>query len=112
MIGYDKLLKLRRLRVQPSMVVLTDGSDPCAKDWHEEVNAKTGQYHAHVQIGELENPDVLDLRAVVGLAVLITGQRSDERTRRLFGAVVQAKPLAAVAILPNESLFFDSRVHG
>lgn len=112
MIGYDKLLELRRKRAKPSVVILTDGADRYAKDWHTEVAARSRQFHAHIQVDQGENPDALDLRALIGLVVMVAGLRSEERTRRLFATVVAAKPLVAVACLPNETLFFDSRSHG
>lgn len=112
MIGYEQLLNLRRERVQPSLVRITDGFDPYAKDWHREVAGVSQQYHAHIEVGAQEIPEALDLRAAIGLVVMVDGQRSVERTRRLFAAVVAAKPLAAIALLPNETLFFDSRTNG
>lgn len=112
MIGYDQLLNLRRQRVQPSMLCITDGPDRMARDWHLQVAGCTQQYHAHIEVSEQEIPESLDLRAAIGLVVMVSGERSVERTRRLFECVVKAKPLAAIAALPTETLFFDSRVHG
>ncbi len=112
MIGYDQLLNLRRNRIQPSVLCITDGRDRMARDWHLEVAGCTQQFHAHVEVSEQEIPESLDLRAAIGLVVLVSGDRSVERTRRLFTCVVKAKPFAAIAALPTETLLFDSRVHG
>lgn len=112
MIGYEPLLQLRRAGVQPSLVRITDGADRMARDWQAEVAGAVQQYHAHIQIDQTETPEALDLRAVVGLVVMLTGERSEARTRRLFAAVTAFKPLAAVALLANETLFFDNRSHG
>jgi hypothetical protein len=111
-IGYEQLIDLRRERVQPSLVRITDGFDPYAKDWHREVAGASQQYQAHIEVGAQEIPEALDLRATVGLVVMVDGQRGHERTRRLFAAVVAAKPRAAIALLPNETLFFDSKTNG
>ena len=112
MIGYDQLLELRRERVQPSLVCITDGISPYARDWHMEVAGCSQQFQAHLEVAEQEIPEALDLRALIGLVALVDGKRSEERLRRLFAAVVAAKPRAAIALLPNETLFFDSKTNG
>lgn len=112
MTGYSPLLNLRRARVQPSLVRVTDGVAPFAKDWHEQVAGRSQQYHAHIQVDAQDTPEALDLRALIGLVVMVDGERSEDRTRRLFDAVKAFKPLAAIALLANETLFFDSRQHG
>ena len=112
MIGYSPLVELRHKRVQPSLVCITDGVSPYARDWHTEVAGSSQQFQAHIEVAEQEIPEALDLRALIGLVTLVDGKRSEERLRRLFAAVVEAKPLAAIALLPNETLFFDSRTHG
>lgn len=112
MIGYSQLVELRRSRAQPSLVCITDGISLYARDWHTEVAGCSQQFQAHIEVAEQEIPEALDLRALIGLVALVDGKRSEERLRRLFAAVVEAKPLAAIALLPNETLFFDSRTHG
>lgn len=108
MIGYDSLAELRRGGVQPSLVRITDGVDPFAKDWQTEVAGVSQQFHAHVQVDPQETPEALDLRALIGLVVMVDGQRSDERTRRIFNAVTAFKPRAAIAPLANETLIFHN----
>lgn len=112
MTGYGPLLDLRRARVQPSLVCITDGTDPFSKDWHDQVAGRSQQYHAHIQVDQQDTPEALDLRALIGLVVMVAGERTEDRTRRLFEAVKASKPLAAIALLANETLFFDSRQHG
>ena len=108
MTGYSDLVDLRRGGVKPSLVRITDGVDPLAKDWHEQVAGVTQQYHAHVQVDQQETPEGLDLRALIGLVVMVDGQRGDERTRRIFNAVTAFKPRAAIAPLANETLIFHN----
>lgn len=112
MIGYSDLVDLRRGGVKPSLVRITDGDNPFAKDWKNEVAGVSQQYHAHIQVDAQETPEALDLRACIGLVVMVEGQRSQERTRRLFEALKPFKPLAAIAPLENETLIFDSRTNG
>lgn len=112
MIGYSPLVELRRKRAQPSLVCITDGTSLYARDWHTEVAGVSQQFQANIEVAEQEIPEALDLRALIGLVALVDGKRSEERLRRLFAAVVAAKPLAAIALLPTETLFFDSRNHG
>lgn len=112
MTGYSPLLELRRARVQPSLVRITDGADPFVKDWHGQVASRLRQYHAHIQVEQQDTPEALDLRALIGLVVMVAGERTEDRTRRLFEAVKASKPLAAIALLKNETLLFDGRQHG
>lgn len=112
MTGYEPLLKLRRAGVQPSLVCITDGVNRSARDWHLGVAGISQQYQANIQIDQSDTPEALDMRAIVGLVVMLDGERSDARTKRLFAAVTAFKPLAAIAALSEETLFFDSRTHG
>lgn len=95
--GYDAIVSLRKARKIPASVCIVDGVSPGCNEWQQHINPYDGQLYAAVQIDATETPESLDLRALVGLVVLINGERSKARTERIFAAVKSAGAKAVVA---------------
>ena len=82
MTGHQQLLAMRRKGFKPAGVCVVDGGSIFASDWHEAPNSYDGQFHAEVQIDEHDIPEALDLRFLIGLSVVLVGERGDARARR------------------------------
>lgn len=109
MTGHQPLLALRRAGQHPSSVWLTDGFEPAASDWQlYPWRDLPGEYLPAIRVDETDIVDALDLRFVVGLNVHVRGDRGDRRLRRLYAAVVDAKPARAIAVLPTETLIYEA----
>ena len=111
MTGHQQLLAMRRKGFKPRGVFVVDGVAPEAAIWHRNPNSYSGQLHAEIQIDASDVPEALDLRVLVGMSVWLQGERSDERTKRLFDAICAAKPFAVGAVLSNSLIRFTPE-HG
>jgi hypothetical protein len=111
MTGHQQLLAMRRKGFKPAGVCVVDGVSIFARDWHEEPNSYDGQFHAEVQIDEHDIPEALDLRFLIGLSVVLVGERGDARARRVFDAICAAKPFVAGTVL-SDSLIRFTPEHG
>jgi hypothetical protein len=88
--GHDPLRAMRRARVVPRCVWVTDGDEPFARDWHEQINCTDQQRHAVIGVAAGDIPEALDFRCVVGLEVHLSAERGEARGRRLHAALIEA----------------------
>lgn len=113
MTGHQPLLALRRAGCHPSSVWIADGIEPACVDWQKHPwHGIPGEFLPSVRIDEEDIVDALDLRFVVGLNVHVRGDRGERRLRRLYAAVVEAKPARAIAVLQSETLIYEAQQHG
>lgn len=106
MTGHQALIAMRRDRKVPTCVWIVDGIDLSCRDWHQQPNSFDGTLHASVQIDATDVPGTLDLRFVVGLKVHLVPARGDDRARRLFDAIVAAKPRSLFSCINNEVVIY------
>lgn len=114
MTGHEALHKMRRNKLVPRAVWITDGDDVRARDWHEEPNCCDLQKHACISIAETDIPETLDFRSVVGLEVHLSGERGPVRLRRLHAALIDAEARRVITSIPStgELLLHGVPLHG
>ena len=109
--GMPQLIELRRKGFKPACAYVYDDSSRLfhlsASEWHYSPNRSDGnRLYAHIQLDEVDIPERLDLRPLVGLEVHLLGFRSEARTRRLFEAMKRITPLVIAAPLESGLLIF------
>lgn len=97
--GHEKIIEMRRNRIAPKFVFLNDFQ--CDTDWFEY------REHATVDVS-CEQPELLDLRFLIGLRVSVT-TTSEDRAKRFMNA---CKKAGAVAIGVGASEFKGGRWQG
>lgn len=88
--GDTALRAMRRARLVPRAVWVTDGDEPFAGNWHEQINCCDQQRHAVIGVAAGDIPEALDFRCVVGLDVHLSAERGEARGRRLHAALIEA----------------------
>jgi hypothetical protein len=89
--GHQALIAMRRDRRVPRCVWVTDGDDPRAKDWDDEINHADQRRHAVIELAASDIPEALDFRCVVGLEVHVSAERGVARATRIHEALIEAK---------------------
>lgn len=115
MTGDRPLLAMRRNGFKPDAVFIRDTDSALAREyamgWHKELNAISGRCYAEILLESSDIPEAIDWRCVVGLPVLLDGNRGVERLRRLFNAIRAQRPLQLVCIAGDKVGFFDGSVN-
>ena len=115
MTGNRPLLAMRRKGYKPDAVFVRDTDSAlakqCAAEWHAEPSAITGRYFAEIHLDAADVPEQIDWRCVIGLQVVLDGNRGVERLRRLFKAIRAQMPLQLVCIAGDKVGFFDGSVN-
>jgi hypothetical protein len=101
MTGHEELRNMRRRKLVPRAVWITDGEDVMARDWHEEPNLCDQQKHACISLAETDVPEALDFRCLIGLEVHVSGDRSAARARRIHNALIEAEAKRVITTIPS-----------
>ena len=86
--GHEHIINMRLQGLKPEIVFVCDY--PCETDWHEHNDHPTVSVHG-------DNIETLDMRFLVGVVVSVSSN-CEKRARRLFKAVLGAKPLACIGV--------------
>ena len=101
--GHQALLTLRREKKRPKGVWISHGRSPDCLSWH--LAADTLPY-PEIEILPTENPEVLDLRFVVGLTVHVSGCNDYKMAKKLHEALKQAAARRVITVCGD--LIIDS----
>lgn len=101
MTGHQALLSLRRAGMKPACVWVLDDDAPtsikAAQTWHAEPNPFAHKLFAQIHLSDTDTPESLDLRCLMGLRIHMTCARGTARAKRLFAALIAAKPAFLIA---------------
>ena len=101
--GHQALLTLRSQKKRPQGVWISHGRSPDCMVWH--LAADTLPY-PEIEIMPTENPEVLDLRFVVGLTVHVSGCHDYKIAKKLHEALKQAAARRVITVCGD--LIIDS----
>ena len=101
--GHQALLTLRREKKRPQGVWISHGRSPDCMVWH--LVADTLPY-PEIEILPTENPEVLDLRFVVGLTVHVSGCHDYKIAKKLHEVLKQAAARRVITVCGD--LIIDS----
>jgi len=100
--GADHLMKLRLDGLKPEIVQVWVGNRDflMSTEWHK--YSDTMQY-PYIDIEDSDNLDLLDLRFVVGLNVILSGDNSD-RLLEVYSRMSKHKPRRLILIHDEEGI--------